>query len=218
VTAQKVRPARQRHFFKTKFLIALLLVVAAVLLIRNYGHATVAKLSQATRPAVASTDHKQPLPTPTTTPAAAAPLTVNNCAGNTLDELVIVSISQRHLWACNQSTQAYDSPVVTGISYLAADLTPTGTYHIYAKETGQHLIGSDSTGSWNDFVYYWMPFLHNQYGNYGFHDATWRSASDFGNISADSPNASHGCVELPLATAKWLYGWTYVGTTVTIQS
>ncbi len=99
-----------------------------------------------------------------------------------------------------------------------ADLTPTGTYHIYAKETDVYLKGSDSTGSWDDYVYYWMPFLDNQYGIYGFHDATWRSANAFGNIDPYSNNASHGCVEMPLATAKWLYGWSSIGTTVTIES
>lgn len=218
VRAKKIKAAKRRHLFRGKFFVVLLLAVVAGFLIRTYGHTTLSKLNQAAKSTGSSTVHKQQIPAPTTTPAAAAPAAVNNCAGNTLEELVIVSISQRHLWACNQGTQVYDSPVVTGISYLAADLTPTGTYHIYAKETDQHLIGSDSTGSWDDYVYYWMPFLHNQYGNYGFHDATWRSPSDFGNISPDSPNASHGCVELPLATAKWLYGWAYVGTTVTIEN
>lgn len=147
---------------------------------------------------------------------AAAPL--NSCAGNTLDQLVLVSISQRHLWACDGSSDLYDSPVVTGMEFLSADLTPTGTYHIYAKETDVHLIGQDSTGSWNDFVNYWMPFLDNQYGAYGFHDATWRPANAFGNISPYSSNASHGCVECPLATATWLFNWVHVGTTVTIES
>lgn len=140
------------------------------------------------------------------------------CASNTLDMAVYISISQRHLWACAQATQEYDSPVVTGMENLAADLTPTGTYHIYAKQTGLYLDGSDSTGSWHDYVYYWMPFLSNQYGVYGFHDATWRQPADFGAISPYSSNASHGCVELPLATAKWLYGWAAVGTTVVINS
>ena len=140
------------------------------------------------------------------------------CSSNTLNQLILVSISQRHLWACDSSNVAYDSSVITGMSFLAADLTPTGTYHIYAKETDTHLIGHDSTGSWNDYVYYWMPFLDNQYGQYGFHDATWRQPTDFGNISPDSSNASHGCVECPLATAKWLYNWSVVGTTVTIES
>jgi lipoprotein-anchoring transpeptidase ErfK/SrfK len=101
---------------------------------------------------------------------------------------------------------------------LAADLTPTGTYHIQSKQTDLYLNGSDDTGSWHDHVYYWMPFLNNQYGTYGFHDATWRSDGDFGNIDPYSSNASHGCVELPLATAKWIYGWAPIGTQLTIQA
>lgn len=149
----------------------------------------------------------------------AQPNTANNpCVSNQLNQLILVSISQRRLWACNNTNVAYSSSVVTGMEFLAADLTPTGTYHIYAKETDQHLVGHDSTGSWDDFVYYWMPFLDNQYGEYGFHDATWRPANAFGNISDESTNASHGCVECPLATAKWLYGWAQIGTTVTIVS
>ena len=142
----------------------------------------------------------------------------NPCKGNTLAKLVLVSISSRHLWACNNENAAFDSPVVTGISYLAADLTPTGTYHIFAKVTNTHLIGHDSTGSWNDFVYYWMPWLSNRYGEYGFHDATWRPLSAFGNVTPNSSNASHGCVEMPLAGAKQLFGWVDIGTTVKIVS
>ncbi len=130
----------------------------------------------------------------------------------------MVSIGQRHMWACQAGQSVYDSPVITGIAYLAADTTPTGTYHIYAKETNVTLTGSDSTGSWSDPVSYWMPFLYNQYGTYGFHDASWRPATAFGNISPDSANASHGCVELPLATAKWLFDWSRIGTTLTIES
>jgi lipoprotein-anchoring transpeptidase ErfK/SrfK len=151
----------------------------------------------------------------TKTPVVAA---VNPCASNQLPKLALVSISKRHMWACAGTAVAYNSPVVTGMENLAADLTPTGTYHIYGKETDLYLNGSDSTGSWHDYVYYWMPFLDNQYGAYGFHDATWRAANAFGNISPYSNDASHGCVELPLATAKWLYNWVEIGTTVTIES
>jgi lipoprotein-anchoring transpeptidase ErfK/SrfK len=62
-----------------------------------------------------------------------------------------------------------------------------------------------------------MPFLDNQYGIYGFHDATWRPSSAFGNINPYSTNASHGCVECPLATAAWLYHWAQIGTAVTVE-
>ena len=141
----------------------------------------------------------------------------NVCLANTLDQNIIVSISGRHLWACRNAKSSYDSAIITGMENLAADRTPLGTYHIYAKQADLHLRGADSTGSWDDPVSYWLSFLDNQYGTYGFHDATWRPISDFGNIDPDSSKGSHGCVELPLAAAKWLYGWATVGTTVTIE-
>ena len=151
---------------------------------------------------------------PATLTLIAAPTTI--CSPNSLNQLIIVSISQQHMWVCSAYNQIYDSAVVTGMENFPADLTPTGTYKIASKQTNLFLNGSDSTGSWHDYVNYWMPFLTNQYGIYGFHDATWRAASDFGNIDPSSNNASHGCVELPLSAAKWLYGWVSEGTTVSI--
>lgn len=152
--------------------------------------------------------------------AAVAPATTgkNACSGNQLGQLITVSISQRHLWACQKGSQVYSSPVVTGMSAHASTVTPTGTYHIYDKQANTTLTGSDETGSWSDPVHYWMPFLNNQYGTYGLHDATWRSNDAFGKVDPSSSDASHGCVELPLATSAWLYNWAQVGTTVTIDN
>ncbi len=143
---------------------------------------------------------------------------VNHCASNNLDKSIIVSVGQRHMWVCEKTSTVYKSPVVTGMENLPADLTPRGTYQIYAKAADTTLSGSDSTGSWNEHVDYWMPFLDNQYGTYGFHDATWRKNSDFGNIDPKSKNASHGCVELPLAAMKWFYNWAPENTSVTIEN
>jgi hypothetical protein len=155
------------------------------------------------------------------TQKAAAEL-ASHCAGVSGQE-IIVSISAQHMWACDGTTTAYDNPVITGMEMYPADLTPPGTYHVFTKETDHTLKGCDSTGCWNDYVNYYLIFLTNQYGNYGFHDATWRSPSDFGKININAPDTaakvgSHGCVEMPLAAAKWLYGWALVGTTVVIQS
>jgi lipoprotein-anchoring transpeptidase ErfK/SrfK len=203
--------AEKKSHKKAKALLVLVLVAAIGFVIyKNYFQGTTNN-TKTTESSDAKTV-KSPAPT------IKQPTVVSVCASNTLSQLVVVSISKRHMWACGGSSQMYDSPVVTGMENLAADLTPTGTYHIYAKETDIYLKGSDSTGSWDDFVNYWMPFLNNQYGTYGFHDATWRPSNAFGNISPYSSNASHGCVEMPLATAKWLYGWSTIGTTVEIQS
>jgi hypothetical protein len=199
-----------KHHFGVKFFCLVILVVAVWVLYTGFK----TKLAQApaSSSTPASTSNSQ------TTKQQPAVTSVNDCSGNTLSQLVLVSISQRHLWACDATLPVYNSPVVTGMEFLPADLTPVGTYHIYAKETDVYLKGSDSTGSWDDFVNYWMPFLDNQYGIYGFHDATWRPDNAFGNISPESSSASHGCVECPLTTAKWLYDWTHLGTTVTIES
>lgn len=140
------------------------------------------------------------------------------CKDNTLDKKIIVSISERHLWACQYHKVVYNTPVITGMEFLPADLTPPGTYKIYAKQTNITLTGSDSTGAWNDPVYYWMPFLQNQYGTYGFHDATWRPNNAFGNVDPNSKDASHGCVELPLDASAWLYNWAHIGTETTIKA
>lgn len=156
------------------------------------------------------------------TPKSQAPA-INYCAGNTLDQEILVSIAKQHLWACTGTATSYDSAVITGMEMYANDLTPPGTYKIYAKQTNTTLTGSDQFGSWSDPVSYWMPFLSNNYGVYGFHDAQWRNPSDFGNVNIYAPGTaakvgSHGCVELPLATAKWIYDWAPINTTVVVQS
>lgn len=192
-------------------MVLLLIVVAAG--VTFAWHRTSSHVVAEKRP-----DAKQPVKSPATANQSTATPAPNPCAGNNLDKFISISISARHMWVCEQAKQVYDSPVITGMEKLAADLTPTGTYHIYAKQTDLTLKGADSTGSWSDPVSYWMPFLNNQYGTYGFHDATWRNPNEFGNIDPNSNKGSHGCVELPLATSKWLYNWAEVGTTLTITS
>jgi lipoprotein-anchoring transpeptidase ErfK/SrfK len=146
------------------------------------------------------------------------PFTANVCSSNIIRQNIIVSISQRHLWACSKNNQIYNTAVITGNMNIAADVTPVGTYEIYAKQTDRYLTGTDGVTSWHDYVYYWLPFIDNEYGVYGFHDATWRASTDFGNISPYSSLASHGCVELPLTAAAWIYNWAAIGTTVIIQA
>jgi len=143
---------------------------------------------------------------------------VSACSSNTLAKKVVVVISQQHLYACQFNKPVFNSAVITGYQGSPENITPVGNYTIFKKFTNVNLTGSDDLGSWNVHVSYWMPFLFNQYGAYGFHDATWRTPNDFGNISPTSTNASHGCVECPLATAKWLYSWLNVGTNITIEN
>lgn len=162
--------------------------------------------------------NRQPAPAAANvTPTEPEPVK-NACQNNTEAKAIIVGVEARHLWACEGSKTVIDAPVITGLRGHAETETPVGTYKIYGKMQNTTLTGQDSRGSWRDPVYYWMPFLDNQYGTYGFHDATWRNDKEFGQISPDSNDASHGCVEVPLDTQRQLYEWAPVGTPLTIQA
>ncbi len=208
--AKAKAPKKKSHF--KGVLLALILIAAAFVI---YPSVSAKTSSLPPSPKNATTQASSPKVVNQAPAVAAAP---SICTTNQLSKQIFVSISKQHLWVCNGTTQVFDSAVVTGDEQHADTLTPPGTYHIYAMATNRTLTGSDENGSWNDFVNYWMPFLYNQYGAYGFHDATWRSPSAFGHVDINTANASNGCVELPLASAKWIYNWVNVGTTVTIQN
>ena len=140
--------------------------------------------------------------------ADAPPPTKSECDTNKLGiKKIIVSLSKQHLWACDGASQVYDTAVTTGAYKVNDDGTPTGTWKIYKKKTDQYLQGP----GYKDFVNYWMPF----YGAYGFHDATWQTFP-FGS-PLYATQGSHGCVHLSLASAKWIFDWSAVGTIVTVQ-
>lgn len=152
-----------------------------------------------------------------TTPPAASPVSsaaAQSCADNDSGKLLLVSISKQHIWACDGTTEVKDSAVTTGASGLTNvdDATPTGTWHIYSKQTNTTLKGCDVNGCWNDPVAYWMPFDDEV----GFHDAIWQTFP-FGS-SLYTTQGSHGCVHLPLDFISWLYTWAPIGTTVTVQA
>lgn len=148
--------------------------------------------------------------------AAARP--ANACAGNTEAKLALVSIGQRRLWLCEGPNQVYQAPVITGMEAQSSTRTPVGTYKIYGMMTNTTLTGSDEAGSWRRGVYYWLPFLDNEHGTYGFHDATWRSERDFGTINPASNKGSHGCVELTKGAMQRLYEWAGIGTAVSVRA
>jgi lipoprotein-anchoring transpeptidase ErfK/SrfK len=146
--------------------------------------------------------------------AAHSEVTATECKSNASGKLLLVSISQQRLWACDGTQIVYQSAVTTGASALknVDDATPVGTWHIFGKYTNTTLRGCDANGCWKDPVAYWMPFD----GSVGFHDASWQTFP-FGSAEYQT-GGSHGCVHLPTDTAKWVYDWAPIGTTVTVRS
>jgi lipoprotein-anchoring transpeptidase ErfK/SrfK len=109
----------------------------------------------------------------------------------------------------NLSTQrlfAYEGDVIVNTfivsTGVAATPTVTGTYKIYARFLYADMHGP---GYYLPDVPYTMYF----YKSYGIHGTYWHN--NFGTPM------SHGCVNMSIADAGWLYNWSTFGTTVKIH-
>jgi lipoprotein-anchoring transpeptidase ErfK/SrfK len=128
---------------------------------------------------------------------------VTSCSGNQYAQLILVSISKQHLWACAQQKQVSTSAVTTGKPDGSSN-TPTGSWRVVAKERDRYLTGP----GYRDYVNYWMPFS----GDFGLHDASWQTMP-FGSPQYRT-QGSHGCVHVPTSVMAWLYRWAVPGQTV----
>ena len=134
--------------------------------------------------------------------------------------LIVVSLSKQALYAYLNGRLVYTSLVTTGEPAL---YTPTGTWHVYAKTTNVWFHSPWAPGSpyyyKPEFVHYVLlydsPYIY-------IHDATWRSVFGPGtkyphrDPKFGYETGSHGCVNISLNAAAWLYAWAPVGTTVQV--
>lgn len=100
------------------------------------------------------------------------------------------------------------SPCVTGKTSSGRG-TPRGTYSVKAHIPGKTLRGP----TWKVWVDYWMRFTDS---NIGLHDATWRTAEEFGGDTYIN-HGSHGCVNLPHEFAAQLFNKVNIGTKVVVR-
>ena len=109
----------------------------------------------------------------------------------------------------NKTVTAYEgATVVHGpvsiVDGAAATPTVTGTYHIYLKHRVQTMQGENADGS--TYVTEDVPWVSYFYSGYAFHGAPWRSSFGY--------SGSHGCINMPVSEAEWIYNWAEEGTTV----
>lgn len=109
----------------------------------------------------------------------------------------------------NLSTQrlyAYEGDVVVNVflvsTGVSATPTVTGTYSIYARYLYADMHGPD-------YFLPNVPYTMYFYKSYGIHGTYWHS--NFGTPM------SHGCVNLSIGDAAWLYSWSTFGTKVKIH-
>ncbi len=125
------------------------------------------------------------------------------------DTYIECDLTNQHLYCYIDGELVYNSDLVSGC-VAQGHTTPGGLYQIYYKALNATLRGPrrpDGSFSYESPVSYWMPFNEG----IGLHDARWRSEFG-GDIYLKS--GSHGCVNLPKATAAFLYENYDVGTPV----
>lgn len=121
-----------------------------------------------------------------------------------------VNLAMQHLWVYQDHQVIMDTPITSG-STGTGHPTVQGLFAVYTKERNRWLDGRPLGYNYDVFVQYWMPF----YADYGLHDASWRSS--FGGPDYYY-GGSHGCVNMPIPAAAWLYNWVDVGTPVFVHS
>ena len=106
----------------------------------------------------------------------------------------------------NQTLYAYEGETVVQSFLISSGMvntpTLTGQYNIYVKYEYADMSGPG---------YYIPDVPYTQYysNSYGIHAATWHN--NFGTPM------SHGCINMRLEDAKWLFNWTSIGTLVNIH-
>ncbi len=120
------------------------------------------------------------------------------------EKWIEVNLSTQTLTVWRGSTKISSSLVSTGKPGFS---TPTGTYYISTKYPSVTMAACVNGECWNTPGVPWAMLFRS--GGFYIHGAYWHN--DFGKVR------SHGCVNLPVPYAEWLYGWTPSGTRVWIH-
>ncbi len=114
-----------------------------------------------------------------------------------------IDISGQRLVAYVGRTPVFSTRISSGV---ARHPTVLGTFRVYTKLTSTRMAGGVGK------EHYDLPNVPNTmyfYGGYGIHGAYWHN--NFGRPM------SHGCINLSLSAAQWMFNWTPVGTTVVVH-
>lgn len=109
------------------------------------------------------------------------------------DTYIEINLTSQHLYCYKDGKMILETDIVSGKPSTGC-ATPPGVYRIRSKSSPAILVGE----TYRTPVSYWMPFNRG----IGLHDATWQRA--FGG-SRYITQGSHGCINLPLDVAKFIY-------------
>jgi hypothetical protein len=116
-----------------------------------------------------------------------------------------INLSTQWLTAYEGELPVYRAPVATGRPGFD---TPAGTFAIYDKLTVQTMQGSAQGESWYVPNIPWVMYV---VGGVAMHGTYWH------NQHGTGARPSHGCINLRIDDAQWLYEWADVGVGVTLH-
>lgn len=119
---------------------------------------------------------------------------------------VVVSISQQAMWAYEADQMIMSSLVSTGTAEVPETTTPIGSHAVIAKFDVQTMEGTISGEHYRVEDVPYVMYI-DDFGN-ALHGTYWHS-----NFGAPM---SHGCINLPMDVAAWMYAWADLGTAVSV--
>jgi lipoprotein-anchoring transpeptidase ErfK/SrfK len=152
----------------------------------------------ASQPAAVLAEIIPDTPTPEFAAPTAAPYVPPKTAGGT--RWIDIDLSQQRLYAYEGDALVNSFVVSTGTWQTP---TVTGKFKIWIKVRSQAMSGPG---------YYLpdVPYVMYFYKDYGIHGAYWHN--NFGTPM------SHGCVNMTIPDAEWLYNFASVGTAVNVHN
>ena len=115
-----------------------------------------------------------------------------------------INLSTQSLTAYEDDLPVFNAPVATGRDGFN---TPTGSYAIYERYVRQDMAGNAAGESWYVANVPWVQYV---VGGIALHGTYWHDQWGTGM------RMSHGCINLNIDDAQWLYGWAGIGTQVNI--
>ena len=110
-----------------------------------------------------------------------------------------VNLTQQMAYAYEGQTLVNTFVISSGVS---EHLTVTGSYHVYERHIKGNMWGPG-------YFLPDVPYIMYFYKGYSLHGTYWHN--NFGTPM------SHGCVNLSIPDAEWLYSWSTIGTLVKIH-
>lgn len=116
------------------------------------------------------------------------------------DKKIEVRLEEQIVIAYENNQAVFVTPVSTGgVLRVGTYTTPKGSFVTFYKRPSRHMAAGDITASGFDLPGVpWVQYITES--GISFHGTYWHN--DFGRPR------SHGCINLSMQSAKWLYRWT----------